>query len=1048
MAGLTNWMTSIQHRFDNWARQPRNLVAFVTPLPHALPWPRWQWMWKFPWQDARERKQKVQEEHNRRQEQIQKLCGALKTEDVTDLQDVLSAMVLSECVYKRPDSEVIRAVNKFKAEFGEQLIPLERVQPSLEHVPHRYLLAETADTLFASFIGTKQYKDFIADANILQGALFHEDYDSDNLQGEEDIEGTPNPQGAQTSDKSHIALKVGSQSSKSKGKRSGPKPAAHRGFLARAKGIPAVELYRLAKKKDRKLVLCGHSLGGAVAVLATLAIFRVLASASSSVSKNSKQVEVKCITFSQPPVGNAALRDYVHKKGWHQHFRTYCIPEDLIPRILSPAYFQHYRSQSSISQPQGSMISGSKADQLGETVSSRLKETSNEGERLVLGLGPLQNSLWRISKLVPLVGGPKPSKSKSLDAKDEISNSSSSFSLKDELLPESLAIQEGAEAVALTSLTQITDDKRSVSEPGKAPSTEPRSNTVDWRSRVPSLPSYVPFGQLLLLQKSSVEPLSASEYTQLTSMQSVLLELRERFQSHTMRSYRARFQRVFDMCMFDGAPPIFSMEHIPHLPHLQQWIGFPGAVVTEMGKIAEPLIVRTATSVVPVGWNGLSGEKKKSPLRVDLHGYGLHLCTLVKAQINGQWCSATVESAPSPSYSLDKDLQDVHQELQKMRIRIGAPIQQTTSQPYIAALATAAENMSGTEREASNLNGEDIGAILGAGSSQIEGLNEVTIQCSSDFMSVSKRVVMRLRRVRLLGLEGAGKTSLYYALLGQGRGTTFSTNDGVLPDIDVKEGITEGVAYIDPAGVNLQDLAGEVNQLTQELTVSNGQLGKKVDLVILVHNLAHKIPRLHQSSKPALSVVMDAVTTAGIPYVMAITNKFAVSADRRKTAAAAVMETYRVPSHQSVIVNSCPYAVHGIGDSSTDGLEKVIDERGRRSTALISMVQGARQRLISAPIHLVQLPFRRKEVVLPVEGVKTLCALVHRVLLDNEEVALLELSREYLLLEMQNELAQATNQAREHEHALSTTAAASAIGAGLGLVVAVVVAATSSLRKP
>lgn len=36
------------------------------------------------------------------------------------------------------------------------------------------------------------------------------------------------------------------------------------GFLARAKGIPALELYRLAQKKKRKLVLCGHSLGGAV----------------------------------------------------------------------------------------------------------------------------------------------------------------------------------------------------------------------------------------------------------------------------------------------------------------------------------------------------------------------------------------------------------------------------------------------------------------------------------------------------------------------------------------------------------------------------------------------------------------------------------------------------------------------------------------------------------------------------------------------------------------------------------------------------------------
>jgi hypothetical protein len=36
------------------------------------------------------------------------------------------------------------------------------------------------------------------------------------------------------------------------------------GFMARANGIPALELYNLAQRKNRKLVLCGHSLGGAV----------------------------------------------------------------------------------------------------------------------------------------------------------------------------------------------------------------------------------------------------------------------------------------------------------------------------------------------------------------------------------------------------------------------------------------------------------------------------------------------------------------------------------------------------------------------------------------------------------------------------------------------------------------------------------------------------------------------------------------------------------------------------------------------------------------
>jgi len=32
---------------------------------------------------------------------------------------------------------MVRAVNKFKADFGGQFISLERVQPSSDHVPHR-----------------------------------------------------------------------------------------------------------------------------------------------------------------------------------------------------------------------------------------------------------------------------------------------------------------------------------------------------------------------------------------------------------------------------------------------------------------------------------------------------------------------------------------------------------------------------------------------------------------------------------------------------------------------------------------------------------------------------------------------------------------------------------------------------------------------------------------------------------------------------------------------------------------------------------------------
>jgi hypothetical protein len=41
---------------------------------------------------------------------------------------------------KRPAAEMVRAVNKFKADFGGQVVSLERVQPSSDHVPHRFIL--------------------------------------------------------------------------------------------------------------------------------------------------------------------------------------------------------------------------------------------------------------------------------------------------------------------------------------------------------------------------------------------------------------------------------------------------------------------------------------------------------------------------------------------------------------------------------------------------------------------------------------------------------------------------------------------------------------------------------------------------------------------------------------------------------------------------------------------------------------------------------------------------------------------------------------------
>lgn len=262
----------------------------------------------------RQQMRKLQEEYDRWLNQVQGLCKAIRADDIHDLQQILCAMILSECVYKKDTAEMINAVNEFKKDFGGQLIKLKRVQPCLDHVPHRYLLADSGDTLFTSFIGTKQYRDFIANANIFQGAVFDEDTSEDNLPSDESESSKERPDASTSKLRgtSYEGSQLGSTSDKPLSQTNslerGFKPAAHQGFLARAKRIPAVELYKLAQKRGLKLVLCGHSLGGAVAVLATLAILRAIPSAS--LAKAGDGIQVKCVTFSQPPVGNAALREF------------------------------------------------------------------------------------------------------------------------------------------------------------------------------------------------------------------------------------------------------------------------------------------------------------------------------------------------------------------------------------------------------------------------------------------------------------------------------------------------------------------------------------------------------------------------------------------------------------------------------------------------------------------------------------------------------------------------------------------------------------------
>ncbi|KAG9143538.1 hypothetical protein Leryth_015963 [Lithospermum erythrorhizon] len=949
-------MESIHQRVETWIRDQRARILKVT-------WPpQWKMVVRWPWSAGREQRKRIQEEFERKKKQLHHLCNAVQAENVLDLQDILCCMVLSECVYKRPSGEMIRAVNQFKADFGGQIVSLERVQPSGDHVPHRYLLAEAGDTLFAAFIGTKQYKDVMADVNIFQGALFHEDT-VDDLHG---LDSAGSRQGE--SQKNSVENVPKSIESKTNEAHSIPKPAVHRGFMARAKGIPALELYRLAQRKRRKLVLCGHSLGGAVAVLATLAILRVV----SASSKEIERVQVKCITFSQPPVGNSALRDHVNRRGWQQHFKTYCIPEDLVPRILSPAYFHHYNAQScsspaDIGTPPSELITNYGSGKL------KLDKGETEGEQLVLGLGPVQTSFWRLSKLVPL------------------------------------------EAVK----------KQFYRYTGKVEDPIETSNN----------------SSLYILGNSAVESLSGAEYSKLTSVRSVIAEVKERFQSHSMKSYRARFQRIYDLCMNENVSSFPGLEQAQQFPQLQKWLGISLAGTVELGHIVESPVICAATSVVPLGWSGLPREKNGDMLKVDISGFGLHLCTIVEARVDGKWCSTTLESFPSPpTYPQDHGLQP---EIQRMRILVGAPVKQQPKHhledslgPIFSSIDSAIADLKAKQIIPSSSNEKF---------KRPDGLGDFVIFCTNDFSTVSREVHVRTRRVRLIGPEGAGKSSLLKAILDPGRNSNNTYLESLNMDTDVQEGIAGGLCYSDSVGVNLQNLVLEASNFRDELWKGIRDLSKKTDLVVLVHNLSHRIPLYASPNtsqvQPALTLLLEEAKSLGIPWVLAITNKFSVSAHQQKAAIKAVLEAYHALPGTTEIVNSFPYIMPTASDAS-------LNWGGGDSESDVKM--GA-QKLIFAPLDMVRRSFQKRAAVLPVNGVTPLCELIHRVLRDHEEAALEELARDRLFVGLAQQralAAHANGEALAKENSYNAAAVGASVGAGLGIILAVVMGAASALRKP
>ncbi|GJR47955.1 lipase-like PAD4, partial [Tanacetum coccineum] len=81
------------------------------------------------------------------------------------------------------------------------------------------------------------------------------------------------------------------------------------------------------KKKQKPVVFTGHSIGGAIAALASLWLLSYLQSISSPPS-------VLCFTFGSPLIGNEALSRAIHQQCWSGNFCHVVSQHDIIPRLL------------------------------------------------------------------------------------------------------------------------------------------------------------------------------------------------------------------------------------------------------------------------------------------------------------------------------------------------------------------------------------------------------------------------------------------------------------------------------------------------------------------------------------------------------------------------------------------------------------------------------------------------------------------------------------------------------------------------------------------
>ncbi|KAL2609052.1 hypothetical protein R1flu_027625 [Riccia fluitans] len=104
--------------------------------------------------------------------------------------------------------------------------------------------------------------------------------------------------------------------------------SAHAGFLDRAKTIP-LEYFRRLLVRNEKIVLTGHSLGGAVASLLALRLLEA--------TGRWCHEQLQCYTLGCPFFADSELARYINKRYRH-HFVHIVSRNDIVPKLMPLAY--------------------------------------------------------------------------------------------------------------------------------------------------------------------------------------------------------------------------------------------------------------------------------------------------------------------------------------------------------------------------------------------------------------------------------------------------------------------------------------------------------------------------------------------------------------------------------------------------------------------------------------------------------------------------------------------------------------------------------------